>query len=231
MTPPSRISRRQSLTTAGLAAAGFLLHEAAAATTAPSTNPAAQVADRGSSIRITRLDAMVAGAKAYIKISTSHNVVGWGEITGLDPSVACALARSLYELLDDENPTRIEHLWQKIYRSHRDMRGGPFMVDTLSAIDMALWDITGKLYGVPVYRLLGGPVRDKIRLYPTAKAIKVGTGGPHPFSADPSDITGLVRMVEDGPQKSRPLRQRDVRCPLRPPASHAHSICQRHQAV
>ena len=50
------------------------------------------------------------------------------------------------------------------------MRGGPFMVHTLSAIDMALWDITGKLRGVPVYRLLGGPTRDKIRMYPTPKA-------------------------------------------------------------
>ena len=50
------------------------------------------------------------------------------------------------------------------------MRGGPFMTHTISAIDMALWDITGKLHGVPVYRLLGGPTRDKIRMYPTPKA-------------------------------------------------------------
>src|SRR6185369_15601198 len=107
-------------------------------------------------------------------------------------------AESLFELLDGENPTRIEHLWQKVYRSHRDMRGGPFMTHTLSAIDMALWDITGKAYGVPVYRLLGGPVRDKVRMYPVKdKAIKLGTGGPHPFSGNPKDVLGLARMVEE----------------------------------
>ena len=83
------------------------------------------------------------------------------------------LAQSLFELLDGENPTRIEYLWQKLYRAHRDMRGGPFMVHTISGIDMALWDITGKLWGVPVYRLLGGPCRDRIRIYPTPKAHKV----------------------------------------------------------
>jgi galactonate dehydratase len=124
-------------------------------------------------------------------------VSGWGEVTGLEPKVACALAESLFELLDGENPTRVEHLWQKLFRSHRDMRGGPFMVHVISGIDMALWDVTGKLYGVPVYRLLGGPVRDKIRMYPTPKATKVGTGGPHPFSGGPVDIDPLVKMVKD----------------------------------
>src|SRR6185295_8244769 len=140
-----------------------------------------KVEDRGSAIKINKLKAFVVGAKAYIKIETSMNVFGWGEVTGLEPKVSCALAESLYELLDGENPTRVEHLWQKIYRSHRDMLSGPFMTHVLSAIDMALWDITGKLYGVPVYRLLGGPTRDKIRLYPSEKAHKAGTGGPHPW--------------------------------------------------
>jgi galactonate dehydratase len=182
-------------------------------------NPAAQVEDRGASVRITALRALTAGAKAYVRIDTSAKVSGWGEVTGLDPAVACALAQSLFELLDGENPTRIEHLWQKLYRSHRDMRGGPFMTDTISAIDMALWDITGKLYGVPVYRLLGGPTRDKIRLYPSPKAHKVGTGGPHPWSANPSDIQGLVKMVEDARKKVGPdgSVMFDAHCALPPP--------------
>src|SRR5688572_11343910 len=64
-------------------------------------NPAAQVADRTSSIRIAGLEAFVVGAKAYVKITTNHQITGWGEVTGLDPQVACALARSLFELLQN----------------------------------------------------------------------------------------------------------------------------------
>src|SRR6185295_11477536 len=151
MEDSSMMHRRQMLASMGSAAMGLaFLNDAVG----QDQNPAAQVEDRGSSIKITALKAMVVGAKAYLRIETSMKVSGWGEVTGLDPNVACALAQSLFELLDGENPTRVEHLWQKLYRSHRDMRGGSFMTHVISAIDMALWDITGRLYGVPVYRLL-----------------------------------------------------------------------------
>lgn len=192
----SEPNRRDLLAAGAVAAGALLLNEAAGA-----DNPAGQVADRGSAIRISAVRSTRVGTKAYVKIETGMNIAGWGEITGLDPTVACALVQSLAELLVDENPTRIEHLWQKIYRSHRDMRGGPYMTHCLSAIDMALWDITGRLYGVPVYRLLGGPTRDKIRMYPAAKATKLGTGGPHPFSGNPSDIDNLVQYVRRNREK------------------------------
>jgi galactonate dehydratase len=208
------LNRRELLGNAGaVAAAGVLLAGAGPA-------GGVQVEDRGSAIRIRALRATPVGPKAYVKIETSHNVTGWGEITGLEPRVACTLAESLRELLVDENPTRIEHLWQKMFRSHRDMRGGPFMTHTISAIDMALWDITGKLWGVPVYRLLGGPLRDKVRMYPVAnKAIKLGTGGPHPFSGNPEDINGLVRMVEDARRRLGPggTIMFDAHCAIPPP--------------
>ena len=167
-------------------------------------NPARSAEDRISAIRITKLTARPVGSKAYVKVETNHKVTGWGEITGLEPQVAVRLAESLFELLDGENPTRIEHLWQKLYRSHRDMRGGPFMTHTISAIDMALWDIAGKLWGVPVYRLLGGPTRDRIRMYPSPKAEKTGTGGPHPFSGDPLEVEELVKRVKDARQRVGP---------------------------
>src|SRR6202034_1181803 len=115
------------------------------------------VADRTSSIKITRLRGIPTGPKAFIKIETNQQITGWGEVTRSEPKVASGLAESLFELLDGENPTRVEHLWQKLYRSHRDMRGGSIITHVISAIDMALWDITGRLWGVPVYRLLGGP--------------------------------------------------------------------------
>src|ERR1051325_9817638 len=176
-------SRREALTAARALAAGTaLLNEVVAAP----QNPAAQVQDRSSTIRITRLRATLLSPAVFIKIETNHGITGWGEIKGVDPRVARPLVESLYELLDNENPTRIEHLWQKIYRAHRDIRGGAFMVHTLAGIDMALWDITGKLRGVPVHRLLGGPTRDKIRIYPTAKAHKVPPHGIYDHSGNPS---------------------------------------------
>lgn len=208
------VSRRELLGTAGaLAAGGMLLADAGAAA------PGAQVEDRGSSIRITSVRGLPAGTKAYLKIETTQKIIGWGEVTGLEPRVACALAESFRELLIDENPTRVEHLWQKVYRAHRDMRGGPFMTHVLSAVDMALWDITGKLYGVPVYRLLGGPTRDKVRMYPTPRATKLGTGGPHPFSGNPGEINRLVRMVQETRQRLGPegTIMFDAHCAIPPP--------------
>jgi galactonate dehydratase len=206
------LNRREILGTAGALAAGAVLLSGGAAA-------AAQVEDRGATIRISGLRATPVGPKAYVKIETNQKITGWGEITGSEPRVACALAESLFQLLDGENPTRIEHLWQKLYRSHRDMRGVPFMTHTISAIDMALWDITGKLWNVPVYRLLGGPCRDKVRMYPTPRATKLGTGGPHPFSGNPSDINGLVRQVEQTRQRLGPegTIMFDAHCAVPPP--------------
>jgi galactonate dehydratase len=210
--PELDLNRRELLESAGvLATAGVLL--------SGTNSPGAQVEDRVTSSKIARVKASAVGPKAYVKIETNQQITGWGEITGLEPKVASSLAESLAELLVGENPTRVEYLWQKLYRSHRDMRGGPFMVHTLSAIDMALWDITGKLYGVPVYRLLGGPCRDKIRMYPTPKAQKVGTGGPHPWSGGYNDIKPLVQMVENARKTVGPdgAVMFDAHCAIPPP--------------
>ena len=212
----SHCSRRELFAASGAAAAGaMLIGEAVAA----EQNPAANVEDRTSSIRISQVRAIPVGPKCFVKIETNHKITGWGEITGLEPKVAAALTESMFELLDGENPTLIEHLWQKLYRSHRDMRGGPFMTHTIAAIDMALWDITGKLWGVPVYRLLGGPTREKIRMYPSPKATKLGTGGPHPFSGNPSDIERLAKMVRDTREKNGPdyTIMFDAHCAVPPP--------------
>ncbi len=207
---------RRHLLAAGAAAAASL----ALVSDADAQAPGKAVEDRSTNLKITRLRGLLAGPKAYLKVETNQGITGWGEITGLEPKVAIALAESLFELLDNENPTRIEHLWQKVYRSHRDMRGGPFMTHTLSAIDMALWDITGKAWGVPVYRLLGGPVRDKVRMYPKeGKSIKLGTGGPHPFSGNPKDVLGLARMVEEWRKRLGPegTIMFDAHCAVPPP--------------
>lgn len=172
-------------------AALALLADAAGA----QNNPAAQVEDRHSTIRITGLRATWVNPVVFLRIETNHGIVGWGDVKGVDPRPAKALAESLFELLAGENPTRIEHLWQKVFRAHRDMRGGPLMVHTLAGIDMALWDIAGKLWGVPIYRLLGGPCRDRIRVYHTPKARKVPPPGVFEHSSGPVDIERIVATI------------------------------------
>jgi len=211
-------NRREWLTAMGGAGGGFGLALSAAFGADDDNNPAAKVADKTSAIKITKLTATPMQRKVFLKLETNLGVAGWGEIDQLEPYVAATLARSLFELLDGENPTRIEHLWQKIYRSHRDMRGGPFMTHTLAGIDMALWDITGKLWGVPVYRLLGGPTRDKLRFYPTPNATKVGIG-PQPFSGTPQQIEAVVKSVANArKQVGRDgIVMFDAHCAMPPP--------------
>ncbi|MFN0126359.1 MAG: hypothetical protein ACKV19_06710, partial [Verrucomicrobiales bacterium] len=120
------ISRRDLLASAGATAAGILLlNEVSAA-----DNPAPHVGDRASSIKITGFKTYPVGSKTLLKIETNQQVFGWGEISQLPPMVAEPLMQSMFELLDGENPTRIEHLWQKLYRAHRDYRGGAFMLHT-----------------------------------------------------------------------------------------------------
>jgi L-alanine-DL-glutamate epimerase-like enolase superfamily enzyme len=197
----------------GLAVGGFGTRFNEASGVDDANNPAADVGDRTTTIKISKLTATPMQRKVLLKLETNHGVTGWGEIDQLEPYVAALLAKSLFELLDGENPTRIEHLWQKIYRSHRDMRGGPFMTHTLAGIDMALWDITGKLWGVPVYRLLGGPTRDKLRFYPTPNVTKVGAG-PQPFSGTPQQIQEFVKSVENARKQVGPdgIVMFDARC-------------------
>jgi galactonate dehydratase len=196
MTTPDKdpdVTRRDALGVLGAVAGGVALVQHAVAA---QDNPAAQVADAAAKVRITGLRTHRVQSKVYLELQTSHKVTGWGEVSALVPTVAEELAKALFELLDGENPTRIEHLWQKLYRAHRDIRGGPFMCHTLAGIDMALWDVTGKLWGVPVYRLLGGPTRDKVRVYPTAKSHKVPPHGIYEQAGSPNDINRMVNAIK-----------------------------------
>jgi galactonate dehydratase len=100
-----------------------------------------------------------------VKISTDAGLVGWGETT-LEgrPRSTCAAVDEMADYLIGKDPLRMEHHWQHIYRSSF-FRGGPVVMSALSGIDQALWDLAGKFYEVPSYRLLGGQVRDRIRVY------------------------------------------------------------------
>jgi len=101
----------------------------------------------------------------FIKIETDAGIAGYGEATiHFFPQAVAGLIKDLRPYLIGENPERIEYLWQSCFR-RLFMRGGPVTGAAISGIDMALWDILGKSLGVPVYQLLGGLAREKVRLY------------------------------------------------------------------
>ncbi len=101
----------------------------------------------------------------FVKVETDTDLYGWGEasLEMKERTVAQAVL-DLEPFLLGQDPTRIEHCWQMLYR-HGFWRGGVVLLSAISGIDQALWDLTGKAYGVPVYKLLGGAVRDRVRLY------------------------------------------------------------------
>lgn len=100
----------------------------------------------------------------FVKITTDEGIDGWGEmISGTRTRTVVAGAKELGERIKGRNPFEIEGIWQELYRIF--FRGGPIHMTILSGLEMALWDIKGKALGVPVYELLGGAARDKIRVY------------------------------------------------------------------
>jgi galactonate dehydratase len=101
----------------------------------------------------------------FLKVETDEGVTGWGEpvIEGRARSVETAV-HELSDLVVGRDPARINDLWQTMYRGGF-YRGGPILMSALAGIDQALWDIKGKVLGAPVWQLLGGLVRDRIKVY------------------------------------------------------------------
>jgi len=101
----------------------------------------------------------------FVKIETDEGISGWGEavLEGRAATVAAAI-EELAPYLLGADPSPIEDHWTVLYRSGF-YRGGGIHMSALAGIDQALWDIKGKSFGVPVYKLLGGPVRDRIQVY------------------------------------------------------------------
>src|SRR5258708_35244157 len=122
-----------------------------------------------------------------VRIETDTGPVGWGETT-LEgkPKSTTAAVEELADYLIGKDPLRIEHHWQHIYRS-AFFRGGNVLMSALSGIDPARWDIAGKYYGVPVYALLGGPTRDRVRVY-AHSGIPAPARAPHQAALPRRDI-------------------------------------------
>lgn len=117
-------------------------------------------------LRITRLETILVQPRwLFLKIHTDEGVVGLGEPVVEGRAKTCATAvQEVAPYLVGKDPRHVVHHWQAIYR-HAFYRGGPILTSVLSGIEQALWDIKGKLLGVPIYELLGGPTRDHVRVY------------------------------------------------------------------
>ncbi|HET6396725.1 MAG TPA: galactonate dehydratase [Pseudoxanthomonas sp.] len=117
-------------------------------------------------MKITRLVTYHAAPRwLFLKVETDSGIAGWGEpvIEGRARTVEAAV-HELGEYLVGRDPARINDLWQTLYRGGF-YRGGPILMSAIAGIDQALWDIKGKALGVPVYQLLGGLVRERMKTY------------------------------------------------------------------
>ena len=101
----------------------------------------------------------------FVKVLTDAGLHGWGEATleGKEETVR-ACVHELGQALIGKDALAVEHHWQALYR-HGFWRGGVVLNSALAGLDQALWDLRGKAWGVPVYQLLGGPTRERLRLY------------------------------------------------------------------
>ncbi len=122
----------------------------------------------------------------FVEVRTDAGIIGLGEasLEGKTEAVVGAI-NDISEYLIGQDPTRIEHHWQTIYR-HSFWRGGVVIGSAISGVEQALWDILGQALGVPVYELLGGRVRDRVRLY---------ANGPRGDTTE-EVVESCVRIVE-----------------------------------
>lgn len=149
-------------------------------------------------MKITQIETFAVQPRwLFVKVSTDEGLVGWGECLGDKALVGAEAVRSYAHHVLGEEPERIIHHWQKMFRG-AFWRGGPTLCAAISGIEMALWDIHGKRLGVPVWQLLGGRVRDRIRVY-----THFGGNSPEEFAAN------ARRLVERGftAMKTCPFKQ------------------------
>jgi D-galactarolactone cycloisomerase len=101
-----------------------------------------------------------------VEIETDVGLVGWGECYG-PAMINAAVVESLSTLLIGQDPMRGEWIWREIYSRYRDHGQKGSIIQGLSGIDIALWDLKGKFLGQPIHRLMGGPLRSEVRAYAT----------------------------------------------------------------
>lgn len=172
------MDRRDFLKTTGMGGLG--LGAMAMAPHSENRNP--------SGLKVTRIETIPIHRRAMVlKLYTDKGLIGFGEPLNYEHwRVVAQAVDDIAEYLIGKDPLRIEHHWQVMYRSTYS-QAMPVIVSALSGIEMAMWDLLGKVTGQPVWRLLGGQVRDRVRVY-------ANIGGPTPEQAAES----AVRAVEEG---------------------------------
>jgi galactonate dehydratase len=167
------------------------------AAAAPAAAQTAAPIKPGESLKITRLETFLVKPRwLFLKVHTNAGITGLGEPVTEGRALTCQTAvKEIEPYLVGKDPRQVVHHWQAIYR-HAFYRGGPILTSALSGIDMALWDIKGKALGVPVYELLGGPTRQRVRVYAHART---------PDAMREAMKRGFTAF-KTGPAKRRPSR-------------------------
>ena len=142
-------------------------------------------------MKVTKVETLAASVHQWVKVTTDEGLIGIGDLHGGSggsgtPVTVVAAVEYHAEYLVGKNPLEIERHWQHMFRRCL-FRGGSDAMAALGAIDVALWDIAGKAAGMPVYQLLGGPTRDRIRVY-----VHLDGASPEEMADD------AVRRVEEG---------------------------------
>jgi galactonate dehydratase len=140
----------------------------------------------------------------FLRVETSDGRVGWGEpvVEGRARTVETAVEELFESYLLGEPAGRIEDHWQTMYRGGF-YRGGPVLMSAIAGVDQALWDLKGKELGAPVYELLGGPARDRVRVYqwiggdrPAAAAADAREKVEEGFTAFKMNATEELRRID-----------------------------------
>ncbi len=185
---------RRSLLRGAFAALGFGAYQKVEAAAAQVKEPPISPKDN---LKITKLETFLVKPRwLFLKIHTNAGITGLGEPITEGRALTCQMAvKEIEPYLIGKDPRPVAHHWQAIYR-HAFYRGGPILTSALSGIDQALWDIKGKALGVPVYELLGGPTRNRVRVYAHART--------------PEQIKQRLKegftAFKTGPAKRRPSR-------------------------
>lgn len=115
-------------------------------------------------MRIEEVETLLAGDSLYVRLTTDSGITGWGQSAVFGyPDAVQMVVNSYGDLLIGMNPLRRERIWHELFRA-QPFRSS-FITAAVAAIDISLWDIAGRHFDVPCFELMGGPVRDRIRLH------------------------------------------------------------------